>query len=86
MANECRFVEIHETGKEMTQEERKIAGTLMSRFIERGALAKPHSKDLFFLVTDYHMSLMYMRPTGSRTAESYNYEVKAYKSYPFNWY
>ena len=66
MATDVRFVEINETGREMTPEERAIAGELMTRFIKRDSLAKPHSKDLFFLVTDYYMSLMYMRPTGSQ--------------------
>ena len=86
MATDVRFVEINETGREMTPEERAIAGELMTRFIKRDSLAKPHSKDLFFLVTDYYMSLMYMRPTGSRTAETYHMETKMYKSFPFNWY
>lgn len=86
MATNVKFVEINETGKEMTPEERVIAGELMARFIKRDCLAKPHSKDLFFLVTDYYMSLMYMRQSGSRTAETYHKEIKIYESFPFNWY
>jgi len=78
-----RYIEINQTGAEMSSEIRNVAAELMARYIRRGALTK--YSNLEFRVGDCSVELGAWRNERFCVCEEWNSDA-GFRSIPFCWY